>query len=125
MCSFRDRYIILVVSVNEHNGSSTSSEIYDIRTNRWSRLPNLNFHYQNLRILVVNDRYLYKFSGTLWKPKIEYLDLVKALDKNQNTSWIRVKCTETPNGDFSFQKYFLQQIAPDKVLLAKSNYELI
>ena len=43
---FRNRYIVQVGSINFMNGASKSSEIYDITTNVWTRLPDLNFHSQ-------------------------------------------------------------------------------
>ena len=43
----RDRYILQVGSINFYSsGNSKSSEIYDITTNVWTRLPDLNFHSQ-------------------------------------------------------------------------------
>lgn len=58
------------------NDSVKTCEMYDIVTNKWSMLPNLNDGTCAPGLIVLDDRYLYKLGGTSDIGKIEMLDLL-------------------------------------------------
>lgn len=68
----------LIVVGSWHVDSSTKTcEIYDIETNKWTQLPELNYPTCAPGLIVIKDRYLYKLGGTTNIRKIEVLDLEK------------------------------------------------
>ena len=75
MISWKDRYLIVVGSWHGTDSARTC-EIYDVTTDKWSMLPNLNDGTCAPGLLVMKDRYLYKLGGTSDIGKVEMLDLV-------------------------------------------------
>lgn len=66
----------LIVVGSWHVDSSTKTcEMYDIQTNHWTKLPELNYPTCAPGLIIIKDRYLYKLGGTTNIRKIEVLDL--------------------------------------------------
>jgi hypothetical protein len=72
--SWLNRYIIVVGSWHG-NDSIRTCEMYDVTTNRWTMLPDLNDGTCAPGLIVVKERYLYKLGGTSDIGKVEMLDL--------------------------------------------------
>jgi hypothetical protein len=72
--SWLNRYIIVVGSWHG-NESTRTCEMYDVTTDRWKMLPDLNDGTCAPGLIVVKDRYLYKLGGTSDIGKVEMLDL--------------------------------------------------
>lgn len=72
--SWKNQYIIVVGSWHVDKNTKTC-EIYDIRNNKWLKLPDLNYSTCAPGLIIIKDRYLYKLGGTTNIRKIEYLDL--------------------------------------------------
>ena len=71
---YANRYIICVGSWHGEDSSKTC-ERYDVVTNKWTLLPNLNDSTCAPGLIVFNDRYLYKLGGTSDIGTVEMLDL--------------------------------------------------
>ena len=104
------------------NGASKSSEIYDITTNQWTRLPDLNYHSQSVSVILVNERLLFKFTGSLMSPSIEYLDLASFLDSKCAImeTWQILNVSLHPH-DMKFMNTSLKMITDSKVLITSSS----
>jgi hypothetical protein len=72
--SWLNRYIIVVGSWHG-NESTRTCEMYDVTTDCWKMLPDLNDGTCAPGLIVVKDRYLYKLGGTSDIGKVEMLDL--------------------------------------------------
>ena len=72
--SWRNQFIIVVGSWHIESSTKTC-EMYNINTNKWQVLPELNYSTCAPGLIVVKDRYLYKLGGTTNIRKIEVLDL--------------------------------------------------
>lgn len=78
LISWHNRYLI-VVGTWHHSENSKTAEIYDIRKNKWWRLPDLNEETSAPGLIVMQDRFLYKIGGQTDIDLIERLDLQKAI----------------------------------------------
>ena len=72
ICSYKDRYIICVGSW--HGPGSRTCEIFDVQSQKWSELPQLNDGTCAPGLCVIQDK-LYKLGGTSDIGKVEMLDL--------------------------------------------------
>lgn len=78
LISWRDRYLI-VLGTWHHTENAKTAEMYDIRRNKWIKLPDLHEDTSAPGLTVMQDRYLYKIGGQTDIEKIERLDLKAAL----------------------------------------------
>lgn len=62
MISWLNRYLIVVGTWHNQENSKTA-EIYDIKKNKWQRLPDLNDETSAPGLVIIKDRYLYKIGG--------------------------------------------------------------
>ncbi|TNV78630.1 hypothetical protein FGO68_gene5513 [Halteria grandinella] len=76
--SWKDRYIIVSGSWHVDNSAATS-EMYDIPNNYWITLPENNLIFPTPSMIVIKDRYLYKFGGTESVIEFEMIDLEQYL----------------------------------------------
>ena len=72
--SWRNQFIIVVGSWHIESSTKTC-EMYNINTNKWLELPELNYSTCAPGLIIIKDRFLYKLGGTTNIRKIEVLDL--------------------------------------------------
>ena len=66
---------IIVVGSWHVDSSTRTCEMYDIESNKWTNLPELNYPTCAPGLIIMKERYLYKLGGTTNIRKIEMLDL--------------------------------------------------
>ena len=81
---FKDSHMIVVGSWHVESSTKTV-EMYDIITDRWELLPELNYGTCAPGLIIIKDRFLYKLGGTTNIRKIEFLDLL-----NPKEPWITI-----------------------------------
>lgn len=86
MIGYKNQYIIVVGSWHVEQSTKTV-EMYDILSNSWSMLPDLNYSTCAPGLIVIKERYLYKLGGTTNIRKIEFLDLLAPKCEQQ---WITI-----------------------------------
>jgi len=103
--SWRNRYIIVVGSWHGDESAKTC-EIYDVETDKWTLLPNLNEGTCAPGLVIMNDRYLYKLGGTSDIVKVEFLDL------ENPTYWMSINTTNKFGRKHTINRCMLYQL-PD------------
>ena len=76
LIAWRNRYIIAVGSWHGDQSAKTC-EMYDVQTNKWTLLPNLQESTCAPGLSIVGDRYLYKVGGNSDISIVSMLDLQK------------------------------------------------
>jgi len=84
--------------------STKTCEMYNILTNKWEDLPELNYATCAPGLIVIKDRYLYKLGGTTNIRKIEVLDL------NLPEQWITINTSNQMGKKASINRCFLHPL---------------
>lgn len=81
--SWKNRYIIAIGSW--HGVESTRTcEMYDVQTDKWSKLPSLADETCAPGLVIIGNRYLYKIGGNNDISQVNMLDLEKP------TKWVSI-----------------------------------
>ena len=86
--------------------------MYNIFTNKWQELPDINYATCAPGLIIIKDRYLYKLGGTTNIRKIEVLDL------HQPDIWITINTSNQQGKKASINRCFLHPLKnSDKFLV--------
>lgn len=58
-----DKQLYVVGGSIENQAASSKCEVYDLKQDKWSELPNLNMARFSMSLVIFNDTYLYAFGG--------------------------------------------------------------
>ncbi|TNV78513.1 hypothetical protein FGO68_gene5881 [Halteria grandinella] len=129
--SCRNRYIIVASYNNEISSEPNTCEMYDIVQDHWVTLPNLIYTYRPPKIIVMKDRYLYKFSSDSLKGKLQVLDLQPLINQGQNSisellieqmKWRSINVEITLDKIYEI-RFCIPQMSEDKFFLFGSTYK--
>lgn len=95
---YSERGLIYVIGGNDAKSFYTACEKYDIQNDTWSRIADLNVARDSAASCIINNKYIYVFSGRTKFEKKEITDTIEMYDidlnlwrmvnLNPNSTWI-------------------------------------
>jgi N-acetylneuraminic acid mutarotase len=95
---YSERGLIYVIGGNDAKSFYTACEKYDIQNDTWSRIADLNVARDSAASCIINNKYIYVFSGRTKFEKKEITDTIEMYDidlnlwrmvnLNAHSSWI-------------------------------------